>query len=189
MDATPPTFPCLLSDDTPGNIGLSRFSHLASSCRLIEPEETDGCSAACMMSAYAGMTGWDAAFGSSASPDGKEPVAGADDHGCPHMQPHQPFPACFQVTRLKSRVFRDFGGRISSRHRPSFIAMNHVRISHACSDCMPRRYERGQCGGRFPHTCPCKPFYGVIDGVSCRIRISYRIHAYMPSESRFFFLG
>ena len=55
---------------------------------------------------------------------------------------------------------------------------------HALTACLADT-NADSVGGRFPHTCPCKPFYGVIDGVSCRIRISYRIHAYMPSESRF----
>ena len=33
--------------------------------------------------------------------------------------------------------------------------------------------------------CPCRPFYGVIHGVSPRIRVSYRIHVFAPSEGRF----
>ena len=33
--------------------------------------------------------------------------------------------------------------------------------------------------------CPCKPFYGVVGGVSPRIRVSYRIHDFRPSEGRF----
>ena len=34
------------------------------------------------------------------------------------------------------------------------------------------------------HTCPCKPFYGVMGGVPPRIRVKYRIRAYRPSEGR-----
>ena len=34
------------------------------------------------------------------------------------------------------------------------------------------------------HTCPCKPFYGVMGGVPPRIRVKYRIRAFRPSEGR-----
>ena len=64
--------------------------------------------------------------------------------------------------------------------RPPF--MMGIPCSQPCSHlhtCMLMRTEDDS------GICPCKPFYGVIGGVSSRIRVSYRIRAYRPSEGRF----
>ena len=96
--------------------------------------------------------------------------------------PTHQFPACFQVTHpeIFLRRVSDSWFSQGSHHHPA-IAFRHIRRTphiHPCGRLLRSCLH-------IPHTCPCKPFRGVIHGVSPRIRVSYRIRAFRPSEVRF----